>query len=366
MSINDVFPFFKMVKSAYPNQNTPQRTVQKMNKKIVVVLATSAMIVSTLGASVACANKSMDVTNLIPAVTVQVPEIKPVSMINEGPIEVTPVLFQNPAVNFAGNYFNNRTTLFVEADGTDNAKLTIVLAEDAKSRTVLNIDAKFNGDTNSIEYTNGTKKTIALDKDRNAVSEKEIYNNGTGKFVFGEKEAVWNDTTEKISDMVFKFGTPADMTTDTQNGTQKTTKKTAKKTAKKAKKSNKSKKNNKKNTSEAKFTYGKSTFTAKNVTIKVTISKDNSVQVLVVRDLPDQDGVYGITNEWAFSGRIDPKTGILSYDNCQKMYMVRTVHVRQARCDYICGKGELRFDGNRVFWNDYKEHHADGLYFSKV
>ena len=87
---------------------------------------------------------------------------------------------------------------------------------------------------------------------------------------------------------------------------------------------------------------------------------------MVVRDLPDQDGVYGITNEWAFSGRIDPKTGILSYDNCQKMYMVRTVHVRQARCDYICGKGELRFDGNRVFWNDYKEHHADGLYFSKV
>lgn len=364
MSINDVLPFFKMVKSAYPNQNTPQRTVQKMNKKIVVVLATSAMIVSTLGASVACANKSMDVTNLIPAVTVQVPEIKPVSMINEGPIEVTPVLFQNPAVNFAGNYFNNRTTLFVEADGTENAKLMIVLAEDAKSRTVLAIDAKFDGDTNSIEYTNGTKKTIALDKDGNAVSEKEIYNNGTGKIVFGEKEAVWNDTTEKITDMVFKFGTPADMTTDTQSGTQKTTKKkSAKKTTKKAKKA---KKNNKKQTSNAKFTYGKSTYTAKNVTIKVTINKDNSAHVLVVRDLPDQDGVYGITNNWIFSGRIDPKTGVLSYDNCQKLYLVDTVHVRQYRSDYIYGKGELRFDGNRVFWNDYKEHHADGIYFSKV
>ena len=84
--------------------------------------------------------------------------------------------------------------------------------------------------------------------------------------------------------MVFKFGTPADMTTDTQNGTQKTTKKTAKKTAKKAKKSKKSKKNNKKNTSEAKFTYGKSTFTAKNVTIKVTINKDNSVVGLLRQD----------------------------------------------------------------------------------
>ena len=322
------------------------------------------MIVSTLGASVACANKSMDVTNLIPAVTVQVPEIKPVSMINEGPIEVTPVLFQNPAVNFAGNYFNNRTTLFVEADGTENAKLMIVLAEDAKSRTVLAIDAKFDGDTNSIEYTNGTKKTIALDKDGNAVSEKEIYNNGTGKIVFGEKEAVWNDTTEKITDMVFKFGTPADMTTDTQSGTQKTTKKkSAKKTTKKAKKA---KKNNKKQTSNAKFTYGKSTYTAKNVTIKVTINKDNSAHVLVVRDLPDQDGVYGITNNWIFSGRIDPKTGVLSYDNCQKLYLVDTVHVRQYRSDYIYGKGELRFDGNRVFWNDYKEHHADGIYFSKV
>ena len=51
-----------------------------------------------------------------------------------------------------------------------------------------------------------------------------------------------------------------------------------------------SKKNNKK-TSEAKFTYGKRTYTAKNVTIKVTINKDNSAHVLVVRDLPDQDGV---------------------------------------------------------------------------
>ena len=338
-----------------------------MNKKIVVVLATSAMIVSTLGASAACAKKSTDVTNLIPAVTVEVPDFKPVSKINAEPIEVTPVLFQNPAVNFAGNYYNNRTTLFVEADGTDNAKLTIVLAEDTKSRTVLNIDAKFNGDTNSIEYTNGTKKTVALDKDGNTVTEKEIYNNGTGKFVFGEKEAVWNDTTEKITDMVFKFGTPADMTTDTQSGTQKTTKKkSAKKTAKKAKKSKKSKKNNKKNTSEAKFTYGKSTYTAKNVTIKVTINKDNSAHVLVERDLPDQDGVYGITYNWIFSGRIDPKTGVLSYDNCQKLYLVDTVHVRQYRCEYIYGKGELRFDGNRVFWNDYKEHHADGIYFSKV
>ena len=338
-----------------------------MNKKIVVILATSAMIVSTLGASVACAKKSTDLTNLIPAVTVQVPEYKPVSKINDEPIEVTPVLFQNPALNFAGNYFNNRTTLFVEADGTENAKLTIVLAEDAKSRTVLAIDAKFDGDTSSIEYTNGTKKTIALDKDGNAVSEKEIYNNGTGKLVFGEQEAIWNDTTENITDMVFKFGTPADLAADMQSGTQKTTKKkAAKKTTKKAKKAKKSKKNNKKQTSNAKFTYGKSTYTAKNVTIKVTINKDNSAHVLVVRDLPDQDGVYGITNNWIFSGRIDPKTGVLSYDNCQKLYLVDTVHVRQYRCDYICGKGELRFDGNRVFWNDYKEHHADGIYFSKV
>ena len=337
-----------------------------MNKKIVVILATSAIIVSTLGASVACAKKSTQLTETVPTVTVQVPEVKPVSKINDEPIEVTPVLFQNPAVNFAGNYFNNRTTLFVEADGTENAKLTIVLAEDAKSRTVLAIDAKFDADTSSIEYTNGTKKTIALDKNGNAVSEKEIYNNGTGKLVFGEKEAVWNDTTEKITDMVFQFGTPADVASDLQSGTQKTTKKkAAKKTAKKAKKSKKSKKNNKK-TSEAKFTYGKSTYTAKNVTIKVTINKDNSAHVLVVRDLPDQDGVYGITNNWIFSGRIDPKTGVLSYDNCQKLYLVDTLHVRQARCDYVCGKGELRFDGNRVFWNDYKEHHADGIYFSKV
>ncbi|MCR4775800.1 MAG: hypothetical protein K5869_05425 [Saccharofermentans sp.] len=269
-----------------------------MNKKILVILATCAMAISSVGFMAGCSEKNTLPTVATPLVTEQEtqPAIKLLAQTEAEP-QVESAVMQNPVMNFTGNYFNNRTTLLVEADGSENAKLTIVLSEDAKTKTVLNDDAKFNPLTSSIAYCNGTKKEIALDKDGAAVSEKELYTNGTGVIVFG-----------------------------------------------------------------------KSIYAAKNLRVIVNISKDNKANVVIEQTPLDTDMnfKYNISEGWYLSGKYDPKTGIISYSNCNRMHYVKSLTYDQSRCFYLNGKGEIKISGNTLTWNDRTEHYADGIHFSKV
>lgn len=346
-----------------------------MNKKILVILAASALIVSTIGASVGCAKKRAVLIETTPAVRTEEHDIEQLSDSREVTPVITPADFQNPVMNFTGSYFNNKTTLFIEADGSENAKLTIVLSADADTKTVLTADAKFNGLTNSIAYGNGTKKEIKLAKDGSTVSEKTIYMNGTGVIVFDSSKATWNDETEKIENMIFTPGTPdefitavqvANQTTKTKKTAKKTAKKTSKKTAKKAKKT--AKKTTKLTAGNTKFTYGKSTFAAKTIVINVNIRKDNTASVTIERKPVDTDYhyKYDVSDYWMLSGRIDPETGIISYSNCSRMYFVKSLTFNQSRNEYLHGKGEIKISGNTLTWNDRTEHYADGMHFSKV
>ena len=115
-------------------------------------------------------------------------------------------------MDYTGDYYNNKTTLLVEADGEEKAMLTVVLAGGKNTQTIFTANTKFDEETNSLVYTNGTKKLVKLDKDGNVISEKEIYSNDTGRFVLGAKKAVWTDSNEQVSNLVFAFGTPENST----------------------------------------------------------------------------------------------------------------------------------------------------------
>ena len=339
-----------------------------MNKKVLVILATCAMAISSVGFMAGCSKKNTLPTVATPLVTEQEtqPAIKLLAQTEAEP-QVESAVMQNPVMNFTGNYFNNRTTLLVEADGSENVKLTIVLSEDSKTKTVLNADAKFNPLTSSIAYCNGTKKEIALDKDGAAVSEKELYTNGTGVIVFVNSEATWNDENEKIENMTFRFGVPEEIKSGYEVTTQNTkTVKSAKKTAKTTKKA--AKKAVKKTTGSKNSVHGKSIYAAKNLRFIVNINKNNKANVVIEHTPLDTDMnfKYNISEGWYLSGKYDPKTGIISYSNCNRMHYVKSLTYDQSRCFYLNGKGEIKISGNTLTWNDRTEHYADGIHFSKV
>lgn len=176
-----------------------------MHKKFTVLLATGAMLVTTIAG---CAANKPYPTETVPAVEAQAVIAEPAVLATDSNLAIKPSTFTNPAIVFSGDYYSNRATLLVEANGPENVTLTVVIPNSAKTQTILTADAKFNYYTNTVTYVNGTKTLVTLNKNGKAVSEKQVYANGTGSFIFEKGSARWNDHTEKISNMTFKAGTP--------------------------------------------------------------------------------------------------------------------------------------------------------------
>lgn len=341
-----------------------------MNKKFLVIAAASALLVSSMGVAAGCAKKSVATTETTQSVAVQVPEVSPVVQTEaEDPVVVAPVVFQkNPVMNFTGDYYNRKTEFMVEASGSENAMITVVLVNNNKTKTTLTVDAKFDPDTKTIEYTNGTKKTLTLDKDGNAVSEKVIYNNGTGKFVFGTSEAIWTDTNEKIKEMVFKFGEPEQISQQVKNTKIKVPVKKAKKTAKKAAKKP-AKTPTKAPTNAPKktfYTYGSTKYSFNGIVISVNLKKDNTASISIHVAKTDASNIRTELC-WEASGKLDPETNIVTYKNCKKQLIIHTNTGTMVRDQYSGGSGEIRFrGGHSVTWTDNKEHYADGKKFKRA
>ena len=208
-----------------------------MNKKFIVVLATGTLLVTSIAAAAGCTKKA---DKAEPTIEVQALVANPETIKSVDTEILLPMHMANPVTNFAGDDFSDKATLLVEANGDENAKLTVVLAKSEKAKTTLTVDAKFDAESKTVSYENGTKKEIALDEDGNAVSEKVIYEEGTGKFAFGIEEAIWDDNNEKIENMVFKFGIPEEHLGVEDVAAQKaSTKKAAKKVTKAVKKTTK-------------------------------------------------------------------------------------------------------------------------------
>ena len=352
---------------------TQKRKDKTMNKKFIVVLATGTLLVTSIAGAAGCTKKAVKAE---PTVEVQALIADPAELMTDGAELLLTAHVQNPAIHFIGGYYNEKATLLVEANGDENATLTVVLAKSDKSKTTLTVDAKFDASTNTVSYENATKKELTLDENGDVVSEKEIYTDGTGKFVFGTEEAVWDDNNEKIANMIFTFGIPdehleieQDVAKKVTKAATKTTKKAAKKAAKPAKKAKKTKKPTTKpsktpETTTDKYTYGKSVYSYSSYTIYVNINKDNTASVRVVH--AESRGDYKVQYLFDFSGKINPKTGFMTYSNGSKETIVEGTHVRQARMEYLnSGKGYMTFNGNTLTWFDGVDHFADGFTFRK-
>ena len=124
---------------------------------------------------------------------------------------------QNPVMNFIGEYAADRAHALVEAEGAENAKITIEWGDSAWSLARWVMSGKFDEATLTVRYDNCVKTFVTYGDDGELVSEETEYEAGTGAIVFGEGLSfTWKGDQDALEDLVFEwsFVPPTDAETD--------------------------------------------------------------------------------------------------------------------------------------------------------
>ena len=116
--------------------------------------------------------------------------------------------WQNPIMNFIGNYSNGRATLFVSAQGKNEAEITISWASNVFESDVWKMSGTVSqvGDTLVLNYNNCTKTYYCYTADGTLSQQTTKYAGGSGSITFSGSQAVWSDNQEGIANgQVFRF-----------------------------------------------------------------------------------------------------------------------------------------------------------------
>ncbi|MBP5166435.1 MAG: hypothetical protein ILP09_04170 [Oscillospiraceae bacterium] len=116
--------------------------------------------------------------------------------------------WQNPVMNFIGEYRCDRAHALVECFGKEEAWITIEWGSSAWENARWDIFGKFDPDTLTVEYEGCRKSVIVYGDDGEIKSEETEYEDGTGTIVFNYDELsfTWHeDQSEYGTDMVFEW-----------------------------------------------------------------------------------------------------------------------------------------------------------------
>lgn len=118
--------------------------------------------------------------------------------------------WQNPVMNFIGEYMCDRATAKVECFGYDEAWVTIEWGSSAWELTRWIIVGRLDPDTKMITYEGCTKANLIYDEDGEVKSEERVYGDGTGTITFQDDGSfVWHeDQSEAGNDEVFEWVEP--------------------------------------------------------------------------------------------------------------------------------------------------------------
>ena len=114
---------------------------------------------------------------------------------------------QNPVMNFVGRYACDRARAQVDCFGEDGAQITVTWGGSAWDLTRWVIVGPLEPDTLTVEYAGCVKTIETYDDNGELVSEKVVYEDGTGTVVFGEDGTfTWHeDQSEADGDLVFAW-----------------------------------------------------------------------------------------------------------------------------------------------------------------
>ena len=115
--------------------------------------------------------------------------------------------WQNPVMNFIGEYQCDRAHALVECSGTEDALITIEWGGSAAETAHWDIYGRLNTETLTIEYSGVTKSIVTYDDSGEIVSQEPEYEDGTGTITFHDDGTfTWHeDQSENGADMVFEW-----------------------------------------------------------------------------------------------------------------------------------------------------------------
>ena len=115
--------------------------------------------------------------------------------------------WQNPVMNFIGEYQCDRAHATVECWGFDEAFITIKWGSSAWEQTRWIIVGKLDTDTLAISYSGASKAELVYDEAGEIKSDESVYDDGTGTIAFHDDGTfTWHeDQSESGEDLVFEW-----------------------------------------------------------------------------------------------------------------------------------------------------------------
>ncbi len=114
--------------------------------------------------------------------------------------------WQNPVMNFVGNYQSGRALATVECLDKDEARITIKWGGSAWDLARWLIVGKLDTDTLTITYEGCSKYNVTYDDKGEVKNEEQVYGDGTGTIVFHDGGFTWHeDQSEYGEDMEFEW-----------------------------------------------------------------------------------------------------------------------------------------------------------------
>lgn len=115
--------------------------------------------------------------------------------------------WQNPVMNFIGEYQSDRAHALVECFDAEDAWITIDWAGSASETAHWDIVGRLDTDSLTIEYSGCMKSVIVYDADGEILSQEAEYEDGTGTITFHDDGTfTWHeDQAEEDRDLVFEW-----------------------------------------------------------------------------------------------------------------------------------------------------------------
>ena len=119
--------------------------------------------------------------------------------------------WQNPVMNFVGEYQCGDLHALVECLGYDEAWITVEQEISASKKAQWNLVGRFDPDTLTVEYTGCAKQIITVDDKGEATDMETEYEDGFGTVVFGDDGTfTWHEEEPGFeTDLVFEWAPPA-------------------------------------------------------------------------------------------------------------------------------------------------------------
>ena len=317
-----------------------------MNKKLTVLLVSTAVLATMVTAAACAAKKASTKKAAAPDTVRKTTATESAADLNDDG--------QNPVMNFIGNYYGGRACITVETKDADSALINVVWGDSYNTKAVWTMEGILNEEETSVSYDNGIKKMITLNEDGEVISEEIIYSSCKGVFVFSYDGITWDDFNEHIADgMVFRFGTSVEevCTTLPIEETNETS-------------SNEPEELPAEVTEPAPKTAGEISgeYISGRANVTVDAADPSNVMVKVVWSESADTKVI-----WRISGEYNEETESIRYANGVKKVLTYAED-GEAVLEEVCytdGSGVIVFSYDGFTWDDFTENIAENMVFIK-